>query len=191
MREGATGDTTGRPTLVLVTGLQGTGKSTLAEAIAPTLGAPVLGWDWAMAALTPFPEVQKGLDELDQETFRRVGWSLLWQVARAQLRRGMSAVLDGMARDGEVAGTRLLAAELGARSFVVMAVCDEAVQRSRIDGRRRNIPGWYELDWDQVSRSRAAWKPPSDVDLIVDTQSALPDTLVRLRAALAGAGGAT
>ncbi|MGH9111059.1 MAG: hypothetical protein ACRDZN_01965 [Acidimicrobiales bacterium] len=43
MPDEATDDTTRRPTLVLVTGLQGTGKSTLAEAMAPTLGAPVLG----------------------------------------------------------------------------------------------------------------------------------------------------
>ncbi|MGH9111058.1 MAG: hypothetical protein ACRDZN_01960, partial [Acidimicrobiales bacterium] len=124
-----------------------------------------------MAALRPFPEVQKGLDELDRHTFRRVGWSLLWQLARAQLRRGMSVVLDGMARDGEIAGTRALAAELDARSLVVLAVCDdETVHRSRIDGRRRNIPGWYELDWAHVSQSRLRWQPPSDVDLIVDTQ---------------------
>jgi dephospho-CoA kinase len=41
-----------RPTLVLVTGLPGAGKSTVAEATAEVLGAAVLGHDW-MIILSP------------------------------------------------------------------------------------------------------------------------------------------
>ena len=40
------------PHVVLVTGLPGTGKTTLAERVAPPLGAPVLGWDWARLIAT-------------------------------------------------------------------------------------------------------------------------------------------
>ena len=47
----------GQPMLVLVTGLQGTGKSTVAELVADLLGAPVLAHDWAMSGLRPFPEI--------------------------------------------------------------------------------------------------------------------------------------
>jgi len=43
-----------------------------------------------------------------------VGWSLLWALARSQLRLGSPVVLDGVARAPRVAGTRRLAAEEGA-----------------------------------------------------------------------------
>ena len=37
---------------------------------------------------------------------RGVGWSVLWALARSQLRLGSSVVLDGVAREPEVEGTR-------------------------------------------------------------------------------------
>jgi len=85
-------------TLVLVTGLPGTGKSTMAEIAAEALGAPVLGHDWAMSGLRPYPEIQTALDEMDPSGHRAVGWSIISALAREQLRRGSSVVLDGVAR---------------------------------------------------------------------------------------------
>ena len=64
--------------LVLVTGLPGTGKSTMADVAAGELGAPALGHDWAMSGLRPYPELQHALDAMDPPGHRAVGWSLLW-----------------------------------------------------------------------------------------------------------------
>ena len=72
--------------LVLITGLPGSGKSTMAEVAGPALGAPVLGHDWAMSGLRPFPEVQEALDAMGVRGHRGVGWSVLWALARSQLR---------------------------------------------------------------------------------------------------------
>ena len=41
--------------LVLITGLPGSGKSTMAEVAGRSLGAPVLGHDWAMSGLAALP----------------------------------------------------------------------------------------------------------------------------------------
>jgi predicted kinase len=41
------------PFLVLVTGLPGTDKTTMADVAAAELRAPVLGHDWAMSGLRP------------------------------------------------------------------------------------------------------------------------------------------
>ena len=95
--------------LVLVTGLPGTGKSTMSEVAAEALCAPVLAHDWAMSGLRPYPELQRALDDMDPPGHRAVGWSLLWALARAQLRRGSSVVLDGVAREPEVTATRRVA----------------------------------------------------------------------------------
>jgi predicted kinase len=164
--------------LVLVTGLQGTGKSTIAESLGDRLGAPVFAWDWFLAALTPFESVQEALRALDAPTYRRVGWALVLQTARAQLRRGLSVVLDGLARQEQIEAVRALARELGVPSFVVLTTCDDAdVQRARIQDRDRAIPGWHELTWAEVQRTRAAWVPPEDVDLVLDSTAPVATSL--------------
>jgi predicted kinase len=171
--------------LVLVTGLPGTGKSTMAEIASRELAAPVLGHDWVMSGLRPYPEMQQALEAMDPPGHRGVGWSLLWALARSQLRRGSSVVLDGVAREPEVRGTRLVAREEGADILVVMTTCADAdTHRSRVEGRRRHIPNWYELDWEHVSRSRSSWTPPRAVDLVLEATERTEDNADRLRGAI-------
>lgn len=173
------------PFLVLVTGLPGTGKSTMADVAAAELGAPVLGHDWAMSGLRPYPELQEALDAMGLRGHRGVGWSILWALARAQLRRGQSVVVDGVARAPEAAGTRALARDEGVPSFVVMTQCsDSGLHRSRIEGRRRGIPGWYELDWGHVARARDEWEALDDVDLVLDAAASVAQNSATLRDAL-------
>jgi hypothetical protein len=46
--------------------------------------------------------------------------------------------------------------------LVIECVCsDQAVHRSRIEGRVRGIPGWHEVGWDHVERMRAETSSPS------------------------------
>ena len=171
--------------LVLITGLPGTGKSTMAEVAGQSLSAPALGHDWAMSGLRPYPELQAALDTMGLRGHRGVGWSLLWALARSQLRAGSSVVLDGVARDPEVEGTRLVARQEGAPSLVVLTTCrDPGLHRSRVEGRRRMIPDWYELDWDHVERARASWAPPGDVDLVLEAADPVEENAARLEGLL-------
>jgi hypothetical protein len=172
--------------VVLVTGLQATGKSTMAEVAARELNAPVFGHDWVMSGLRPYPEIQHALDAIEPPEHRSVGWSLLWALARSQLRMGTSVVLDGVARDPEVEGTRRVAREEGSKSIVVMTACgDVDTHRSRVEGRQRHIPNWYELDWDHVSRARSSWSPLGDVDLLLDATNDVGENTARLRSLIA------
>lgn len=98
----------------------------------------------------------------------------------------MSVVLDGVARDREVAGTRAVAAQPGVRSAVVMTTCeDEAEHRARIENRDRGIPGWHELTWDDVRRTRARWQTPQDMDVVMDSLTAVGRAVERTLALVA------
>jgi predicted kinase len=179
-----------RPLLVLTTGLPGTGKSTLAKEAARILGGPVLAHDWAMSGLRPFPGIQHVLNSEIAFGHRVVGWSILSALARSQLRSNTCVVLDGVARSDEIRRFRHLAREEGVHSFVVLATCSDAgIHRSRIEGRTRNIPDWYELDWEGVERSRADWEDPDDVDLTLSAAEPLDDNLVLLARLLKGSAG--
>jgi hypothetical protein len=145
----------------------------------------VLGWDWAMAALTGFDDLQAVLRTMDPARHRAVGWSILGSLALAQLRSGRSVILDGVARAAEVAGCRRLAADAGAECIVVVTACsDPEVHRSRIEGRTRGIPGWQELEWDAVAASVGRWEAPPQPDLVLDAVAPLEANVAAVRALL-------
>jgi predicted kinase len=122
---------------------------------------------------------------MDPPGHRSVGWSILRSLARAQLRRGDPAVLDGVARAPEIAQCRELVDEEGVRFLVVVTECDDAdVHRSRVEGRQRSIPDWYELDWADVQRARDEWAPIGGIDLVLDATKPLDANLDRLHALL-------
>ncbi len=174
-----------RLVLVLVTGLPGTGKSTMAEVAAETLAAPTLAHDWTMSGLRPFLKIQAALDAMNPSGHRDVGWSILRALARQQIRRGSSVVLDGVARAAEIKQCRGMALEEGAQLVVVMTQCAAPeIHRSRIEGRERSIPNWYELDWDHVAQARAGWEPIQGADVVLDAANQLEENTTRLREVL-------
>jgi predicted kinase len=171
------------PTLILITGLPGSGKSSLAQEVADELGCAVLGHDWTMTGLRSFPSVWREMQSLGSDGFRSVGWTVMWNLARAQLRQGRSVVLDGVARAGEAQGTRTVAQEERSRCLVVLSTLDDAtLHRQRVEGRDRGIPGWPELTWESVAQGRKTFEPPGDVDLVLDAAQPFADNAGRLRA---------
>jgi predicted kinase len=167
--------------LVLVSGWTGSGKSTVANAIATDLACTVGSFDWLMSALRPIDEVWKVV-ELPVERQRAVGWSLLSRLAEQELRRGRDLVLDLVAREAPRQDWSGLADRYGASFSVVECVCsDVEVHRSRVEGRARDIPGWYELTWAHVERGRRTYEPLQEPKLVIDAVEALDRNLARVR----------
>jgi predicted kinase len=174
-----------QPTLLLITGVPGSGKSSLARVAADELGCAVLGHDWTMAGLRAFPPIWEQMEALGGTALRSVGWSILWNLSRAQLREDRSVVLDGVARAPEARTAREVALESGARCLVVVNVIDDVnVHRSRVEARRRDIPHWPELSWESVERSRTNFEPPDDVDLVLNAGAPFDANEAALRALL-------
>ena len=79
--------------LIIFSGLPGTGKSTLAEAVGRHLGIPVFAKDWLEATL-----IRSGLKPVsDDRTLGFAGYELLTILAQRQLMLGQSVILDSVA----------------------------------------------------------------------------------------------
>lgn len=69
-------------------------------------------------------------------------------------------VLDLVTHDVVIDEWSELAERTGAGYFVIECFCEDAdVHRDRVEKRERDIPGWYELTWERVQRSRELYRP--------------------------------
>jgi predicted kinase len=151
------------PVLVVVGGLPGTGKSTLADGLATQLVVPVFNKDWIEASLR-----RDGVTA--DRGSGQVAENLLTTLAGQQLRRRQSAILDTVARlPASRAMWRRLADDAAASWRLIECVChDPDLHRRRVVGRDRGIPGWYELCWADVEDVRSRGAPWSEEHLVVD-----------------------
>ena len=75
-----------------------------------------------------------------------------------------------------------LAAEYNAGFYAIETVCsDEVLHRSRIEGRTRGIPNWYELTWANVEKSRESFQAWDGERLVVDAVEPLERNLQKIR----------
>jgi predicted kinase len=149
------------PTLVAFSGLPGTGKTTIARALAARLGAMHLRIDSIEAALK--------LSVLAIHPAEDAGYRAALAVARDNLALGHDVIGDAV---NPVAFTRAWWAEVaeaaGARLVNVEIVCsDPAEHRRRVEARRSDLPGLSVPDWAAVAaRVYEPWATPP---LVIDT----------------------
>ncbi len=164
--------------MIIVAGLPGTGKSTLAEQVARMVGAPVFAGDWLMGALKP---AHAALATLDRSEYLAAWFGLLRTLVTRQLMLGQSAVVDDVVSQSQVPLWRETADQFSARLFLIECVCsDEVIHRARIEGRTRGIPGWHEIGWDHVERMRAEVPRLTAGRLTVDAMEPVEDNIRRV-----------
>jgi predicted kinase len=140
--------------LVVMTGLPGTGKSAIADALGAALPAALFSRD----------RIEAGLWAGGLSTDLGSGWAaydIMTALAADQLAVGQPVILDSVATTEAIREPwRRAAAHHAAPLRVIECVCsDERVHRSRLEQRRRDIPGWYELTWDHVEDVRTRYEP--------------------------------
>jgi Ser/Thr protein kinase RdoA (MazF antagonist)/predicted kinase len=166
------------PRLIVMTGLPGTGKSSIAKALGRELGIPVFAKDWLEAALrrSGFAAAPEFAQRLGY-----AGYELLSTLADQQLRLGQSAVLDSVASTDSIRSAwRELAAAYSAGWCVIECVCsDLALHRERLLSRERWIPDWPELEWAEVERVQSYYAPWREAHLILDAVHPLQENIDR------------
>lgn len=147
--------------VILVCGLPGTGKSTLAEAIATHLKLPLFSKDKLEASL-----IEHGV--LTADELNGVGYTLLKNIVNDHLNRQTHVVLDFIADQNRV--NTFWPELLNEQIVSIECRCTDRVEhRNRIETRDRNIQGWYELKWSDVENIEKVYQPLMPNRYIVDT----------------------
>ncbi len=165
--------------MIVFSGLPGTGKSMLAEAMGRDLGIPVFAKDWLEATL-----LRNGLDPVVKSNPpKSVGYELLNVLAERQLMLRQSVILDSVAGSQSIRSTWLrLSEQYEAEWRVIECVCsEESVHRARLEDRRRHIPGWHELEWSEVERVKQYYSPWEGEHLVLDMVQAFDENLLKAK----------
>lgn len=175
-----------RQVLLLVGGLPGTGKSTVASAICDQTGWELLRTDEVRAELAP----RLGQDRYAPEAVTAVYDEVLRR-ARRHMEAGSSVVLDASwSRADKRAAAAGAAQEAGVELLELCCSCDEAVAVARIGERRRDGQDSSEATV-AVRRAMADRLDPWPSATVLDTSAGTPVGLATCAlAALAGAGSA-
>ncbi|MGO9560335.1 MAG: AAA family ATPase [Acidimicrobiales bacterium] len=172
-----------RVQLVLVGGLPGTGKSTLAAAVGDAIGATVLRSDVVRHELA---SAAPSRPDLYSEPMTEATYARLLDVARVALELGDSVILDASWSDERRrAGARALAA--ATRSALVELRCEAPMELTerRIEERRRR--GLDESDATvAVAHAMSAVADPWSGATAIDTSVAVGDSVAAVLSMLGG-----
>ena len=182
-----------RPVLVVMTGLSGTGKSTVAQRLARTLGARSFASDVVRKDLAGIDGAASAAWEegIYRPDWTKATYDRLFALAGASLSAGVPVVLDATFLDADQrAGAVAVAARARAPLMLVETVCDQATVAARLATRAERGDSPSDATLATFRRQLAAMTaaPPQVPDhavvVQVTTATGLPGALDPVFAAL-------
>ncbi|SDG84183.1 Predicted kinase [Pseudomonas flavescens] len=160
--------------LIVFSGLPGTGKTTLAKALATHLGAVYLRIDSIEQALRNSGALRQDVDAS--------GYQVANAIALDNLKAGLKVVADCV---NPVSESREAwadtAAHAGCRLLNVQIICSDAIQhRQRVESRVSDVPGLVAPHWQSVVAHE--YEPWGQAPLTIDTALTTPEAAQALLA---------
>jgi predicted kinase len=143
--------------LIVMSGLPGSGKSTIAEHLATRLRLPIFSVDPIESAI-----VKAGIAKSFETGL--AAYLVAATLADEQLKLGNSVIIDAVNAEEEGKDVwRGLAKKHDAELIVVLVTLERSLHKQRLESRVRSLHGFSEVTWDQVEVRRkvfTAWKEP-------------------------------
>lgn len=160
--------------LIVMAGLPGTGKSTIAGELARALSCAILSVDPIEAALW-----RAGIEKSQPSGL--AAYVVAEELARQQLVLGHDVLIDAV-NDAKEARFQWssLAAELGTSLAFVEVCCSDAVtHQNRLQSRRRGIVGFPEPTWESVIARQEGFQSWSDARARLDSMRPIRENVAK------------
>ncbi len=183
----------GRPVVVVVFGLTGTGKTTLARALQKQTLGEYISTDLVRKALAGVPPEEKHFEPFEKgiysPEFTEKTYRAMLQKAKEAIAQGRDVVLDGTYRGRAYRREVLeMAKAHGAKCLFVQCEAPEQEIKRRIEDRLKRQGEVSDARWQTYLKMRETFEPPEELSseqlVVTDTTRAeeqiLRDVLLRL-----------
>jgi len=156
-----------KPLLLITTGLVGTGKSTLARALAARLGLTHISSDVTRKQLANIPLTEKRPEGFDQgiysTEFSRRTYDKMFAGAAEVLGEGGSVILDAsFIQSAERVKAKELAKKMNAEFFILHCVLEEDIIKERLE-QRAKAGSVSDGRWEILEPQKARFEPVTEV----------------------------
>jgi predicted kinase len=160
------------PTLIVLSGLPGSGKTVLAEGLSRALSIPIFSVDSIEAAMW-----RAGLAKTETGI---AAYEVAQALADEHLRLRHSVIVDAVnpVEAPRSAWRNLAAKHRVGLKIIECVVSDETTHRHRIESRVRSIAGTHELTWARLLQRRDEYEAWTDPRLVLDTSRTSPSQLL-------------
>ncbi|MFL5625116.1 MAG: AAA family ATPase [Ktedonobacteraceae bacterium] len=154
-------------------GYPGTGKSTIARAIAATLHAPLIDRDILR---------QKAVDIFgDHPQIGRFSYEMMFALTKEQLSLGLSVVVDTpLTYRTTYEQSKELARAFHTPLLVIHCQCPPEVQKHRLEGRKGKVSEFQITSWEEWLRWKPRFEDFDDGGCVIDTSNPLDDSLAKV-----------
>ena len=174
-----------KPLLLITTGLVGTGKTVLAQALARRLGLVVISSDITRKKLAGITTTEHRFEEFDtgiySAEFSRLTYDKMYSEAKDLLKDGGSVILDAsFINAGERVKAKRLAEEVGADFFILECTLDEEIVRQRLAQRLKEgsvSDGRWAVYEPQKRQFEPVVEVPPANHVIIDTSRPVEETV--------------
>jgi predicted kinase len=160
------------PTLIVLSGLPGSGKTALAEGLSRALSIPVFSVDPIEAAMWRA--------RIDKTSTGGAAYEVAHALADEHLRLRIPVIVDAVNPvEAPRTAWRNLAAKHRVTLKIIECVCsDETILRQRIESRVRSVAATHEMTWAMLLQRRAEYEAWTDQRLVLDTARTSPAQLL-------------
>lgn len=163
-----------KPKLIVMSGLQGSGKSSIAYKLSEKLKIPIISVDPIHSAI-----LKAGIE--DSFEVGLADYFVAEKLAEENLENGISIIIDASnyVREGQKIWEDL-ASRKNLKLVVIQCNLDEKIHKERIEKRVRNIYGINEVNWDDVKKRKEIMRKWAVEKLILDTSVEVNENIEKI-----------